>query len=296
MLRLKTKSLPLAAILTLFCAGVSLVTASSERLAESSTKEANASEIGNSLPPCATASSTNSCSLVPGGQADDGSLYAGTLWLAPPNNLPATIKAHDSYFQIGKLPLSRSKCAPGATVEARLVLRLPPFDATKSKTDAMAVQKNTAGIMADSNPLAVDKSGKTRRCVLAGVKEGASAAEAAAGAKEAAESPTTSQFSEAKCTECNSLTKSGENYVACPSVPNVWYVDRLPLKVPTAEAGWCDDDGRSKDGGSREARPADDFNVRMDNFATFVLNAGSSVDVALFDVVERSTGAGAPSA
>lgn len=293
MLRL-ANCLALAAIFALVCAGDSYVAASLQPFSDTPTEEVNASAIRKNSPKCST-SSSSSCSLVPGDQTDGGASYAGTVWLAPANNIPATIKAHDSYFQIAKLPLSRSICTPGSTVEARLVLRFPPFEATKSKTDAMAEKKNTGGIMATSNPLAVNKNGKTRRCVLAGVKEGASAAEAAAGAKEAATSPKTSQFSEAKCTECNSLVTTSGDYVACPSVPGIWYVDRLPLRIPEAEAGWCDD-GSKGSSENKEARPAENEELRRDNYASFVVNAGSVVDVALFDIVERSTGPGVPSA
>lgn len=267
-------------------------------------REVDASKLAATRPPlpkCASQSST-SCSFLPGSTDSSNSWpaldasYAGTQWLAPPSNLPSTFKASDSYYQIAKLPLSRSSCSPGAQVEARLVLKFPEFKATQAKTNAMAVQRNTAGIMATSNPLAVDKAnGKTRRCVLAGVKVNASAAEAAAGAKEAATLPNSSQLSEAKCTECNSFVTTSGDYVMCPSEPGVWYVDRLPLRVPTAEAGWCDDgSGSGKE--QTQARLLENEKTLGSNYASFVVNAGSEVEVALFDIVGRSTGPGAPSA
>jgi len=185
------------------------------------------------------------------------------------------------------------------------VLRFPEFQATKSKTDAMAEQRNTAGIMAASNPLASDKqSGRTRRCVLAGVRQNASSAEAAAGAREAEGRGAASTTSEAKCTECNSLVTTSGSYVRCPSVPGVWYVDHLPLRVPAAAAGWCDDGGGGDGGGGRKSsseetrraqRPIESEKTPGD-YASFVVNAGSEVEVALFDVVGRSSGPGAPSA
>ena len=308
------KLVALALILALACAGGSLVDASSHPFSETP-QRANASVMASrlELPNCSTSSST--CSfLAPSSSSSDGNetasswpeldaSYAGTAWLAPPTSLPATFKASDSYYQIAKLPLSRFSCSPGSEVEVRLVLRFPEFNATKSKTQAMAEQRNTAGIMATSNPLAVNKdNGKTRRCVLAGVKEGASAAEAAAGAKEAASSsPKTTQTSEAKCTECNSFVTTSGDYVQCPSVPGVWYVDRLPLRIPTAESGWCDENGDRKkssesDGDRQQAQRLANEKTLGQSYASFVVNAGSEVEVALFDVVGRGSGAGAPSA
>ena len=291
--------------LAAFCASVCSVEASSHPFSDPPQKAVNMSAVLSRppLPKCAS-SSSNTCILLPGsssdGQADtwpglDAS-YVGTVWLAPPK-IPVTLKASDSYYQIAKLPLSRSACSPGSEVEARLVLKFPEFRATAAKTSAMAEQMNTAGIMASSNPLAADKkNGKTKRCVLAGVKENASAAEAAAGAREAASSPKTSQVSsEAKCTECNSFVTTSGDYVKCPAVPGVWYVDRLPLKIPTAASGWCDD-GSDGSGSSSEARLVENEKTLGGNYASFVVNAGSEVEVALFDVVERRSGPGAPSA
>ena len=296
--------LALGAILASVCS----VRASSHPFSDPPQKEVNASTIASHepLPTCAATNTSSSCALVmpPGDNKSSSNSwpsldasYVGTQWLAPPQ-IPSTIKAHDSYYQIAKLPLSRSTCSPGSEVEARLVLKFPEFQATKSKSDAMAEQRNTAGIMATSNPLAVDKkNGKTRRCVLAGVKENASAAEAAAGAREAAASPKTSQFSEAKCTECNSFVTTSGDSVSCPAVPGVWYVDRLPLRVPSASSGWCDDGSSSgSDAETKQARLVENEKTLGNNYASFVVNAGSEVEVALFDVVERSSGPGAPSA
>lgn len=292
----------LATILASVCSA----TASSHPFSDPPQKEINASTIATRppLPKCASSSSSSTCTLVqPAGSSNDSwpsldASYVGTQWLAPPQ-IPGTIKAHDSYYQIAKLPLSRSSCAPGSEVEARLVLRFPDFEATAEKTRAMAEQSNTAGIMATSNPLASNKNGKTRRCVLAGVEENASAAEAAKGAEE--ESPGTSRFSEARCTECDSFVTTSGDYVRCPAVPGVWYVDRLPLRVPSASAGWCDDgsSGGSESGGdAKQARlKAENEKLLVGNsYASFVVNAGSEVEVALFDVVGRSSGPGAPSA
>lgn len=297
----------LVAFATILASVCSVVTASSHPFSDPPQKEINASTIASRppLPKCAS-SSSSTCDLVqPAGSSDDSknswpsldASYVGTQWLAPPK-IPGTIKASDSYYQIAKLPLSRSSCAPGSEVEARLVLRLPKFEATAEKTRAMAEQSNTAGLMATSNPLAVNKNGKTRRCVLAGVAENASAAEAAAGAKEAAESPKTSRVSEAKCTECNSFVTTSGDYVRCPAVPGVWYVDRLPLRVPSASAGWCDDGSGGESGGekTKEARLVENEKSLGNNYASFVVNAGSEVEVALFDVVGRSSEPGAPSA
>ena len=300
--------LQLVALATILASGCSVVTASSHPFSDPPQKEINASTIASRppLPQCASSSSSSAtCTLMqPSGSSDDSKTswpsldasYVGTQWLAPPK-IPGTIKARDSYYQIAKLPLSRSSCAPGSEVEARLVFRLPQFEATAEKTQAMAEQSNTAGIMATSNPLAVNKqNGKTRRCVLAGVAENASAAEAAAGAKEAATSPTTSRVSEAKCTECNSFVTTSGDYVRCPAVPGVWYVDRLPLRVPSASAGWCDDGSEGSGGDAKQARLVENEKTLGNNYASFVVNAGSEVEVALFDVVGRSSGPGAPSA
>ena len=86
----------------------------------------------------------------------------------------------------------------------------------------------------------------------------------------------------------------------------MWYVDTLPLRVPTAAAGWCDDgdDGAAEEGGDsgkKGAPPAKKKEPRErlpehDAYAAFVVNAGSSVDVAFFDIVPRVAGAGAQSA
>ena len=151
-----------------------------------------------------------------------------------------------------------------------------------------------------------------RRCVLAGVMGLATPQEAAAAA--AAASAVSS--SAGGCTECDALAvaappsssssssgggyggygddsnKSGNEQVKlCPSTPGVWYVDTLPLKVPTAAAGWCDDEASRKP----KERLAEN-----DAYAAFVVNAGSSVDVAFFDIVPRAagtaTGSGAQSA
>lgn len=297
--------LQFVALATILASVCSVVTASSHPFSDPPQKEINASTIATRppLPKCASSSSSSTCNLVqPDGSSNDwpslDASYVGTQWLAPPK-IPGTFKASDSYYQIAKLPLSRSSCAPGSDVEARLVLRFPEFEPTREKTQAMAEQSNTAGIMATSNPLAVNKqNGKTRRCVLAGVAENASAAEAAKGAKEAAESPKTSQFSEAKCTECNSFVTTSGDYVRCPAVPGVWYVDRLPLRVPSASAGWCDDgSGEGSGEKAKEARLVENEKTLVGNsYASFVVNAGSEVEVALFDVVGRSSGPGAPSA
>ena len=314
----------LLALAALFASVICTVEASSHSFSDPppTQKEANASAVAARppLPKCSSAASKCVLTTPAGGSGSGGdraggdsgswpaldASYAGTQWLAPPK-IPSTIRASDSYYQIAKLPLSRSACFPGSEVEARLVLRFPEFQATKSKTDAMAEQRNTAGIMVTSNPLASDKqSGKTRRCVLAGVRQNASAAEAAAGAREAEGRGAASTTSEAKCTECNSLVTTSGNYVRCPSVPGVWYVDRLPLRIPAAATGWCDDGGGDDGGGgnggkgsseeTRRAQPPIESEKTPGDYASFVVNAGSEVEVALFDVVGRSSGPEAPSA
>ena len=161
-----------------------------------------------------------------------------------------------------------------------------------------------------------------RRCVLSVVNGLATPQEASA----AASSATT--FA-ASCTECNTLVaappsssassssssggggyggygdssnnNNSEGIKLCPSTPGVWYVDTLPLRVPTAAAGWCDDDGGDEaagEGGAEQKKPKARL-PENDAYAAFVVNAGSAVDVAFFDIVPRaanSAGPGAPSA
>ena len=225
----------------------------------------------------------------------------------PPTPTPPHTHTHT---QIAKLPLSRSTCVPGSAVAARLVLRLPAANGTRF----------TAGLLPKVNELA--DSGTVRRCVLSGVPGLATPQEAAAAAGTAAASYA------AGCTECNTLVAtssssasssggyggyggsdsntSGEqkNVKLCPSTPGVWYVDTLPLRVPTAAAGWCDDDDDGKAAeGSEKSEPAakkKEPKERLpehDAFAAFVVSAGSAVDVAFFDVVPRvAAGSGAQSA
>ena len=227
--------------------------------------------------------------------------FALTTFLSPPP---------PPFQQIAKLPLSRSACAPGSAVAARLVLRLPAANGTKY----------TAGLLPKVNELADSRT--VRRCVLSVVNGLATPQEASA----AASSATT--FA-ASCTECNTLVaappsssassssssggggyggygdssnnNNSEGIKLCPSTPGVWYVDTLPLRVPTAAAGWCDDDGGDEaagEGGAEQKKPKARL-PENDAYAAFVVNAGSAVDVAFFDIVPRaanSAGPGAPSA
>ena len=202
--------------------------------------------------------------------------------------------------QISKLPLSRSACTPGSAVAARLVLRLPAANGTKF----------TAGLLPKVNELADSKT--VRRCVLAGVTGLATPQEAAAAAESAVAASAVGG-----CTECNTLvapspsssspyssspsssgggngsyvddSKSEGGIKLCPSTPGVWYVDTLPLVVPTAEAGWCDDDD---DEAAAAKKPKKQRLPENEAYAAFVVNAGSEVDVAFFDIVRRATAAG----
>ena len=174
-----------------------------------------------------------------------------------------------------------------------------------------------------------------RRCVLAGVMGLATPQEAAAAAAAAS---SVAADAASGCTECNALVvplprsgggggyggggygggagddkggsdhHRGEEVKLCPSTPGVKYVDSLPLKVPTAADGWCDD-GDDDDDGAAEAdgrggtrRPAANKVAKErlpehDAFAAFVVNAGSEVDVAFFDIVRAAAaGSGAQSA
>jgi hypothetical protein len=211
--------------------------------------------------------------------------------------------------QIAKLPLSRSACAPGSLVAARLVLRLPAANGTKF----------TAGLLPRVNELADSKT--VRRCVLGGGVNGLSTPQEAARAAGSAVA-----FASGGCTECNTLSAGGPSSVSssssnggyggsessssskdsdegvklCPSTPGVWYVDTLPLKVPTAAAGWCDDgDDEDEAAGAKKkttATTAKAEKVRrpeQDAFAAFVVNAGSKVDVASFEIIPRGAAGGA---
>lgn len=203
--------------------------------------------------------SGNKCGLAT--SVPDSSFYAGTAYLAgpqDPTNWFGRIRASDNYYQVAKAPLSRLSCSAGSAVTARLVLRLPAFsDPDGVKAGAMANPFNTAGLSIDANPLAASKM--VKRCVLTGVKGKASPEDVAAAVKGGVEEGE-------NCVECNSFVTTGDGYVKCPSEVDTWYIDTLPLQIPTD--GWCDGNSSSDKG-----------------YAGFVVNAGSEVDVAVFDII-----------
>ena len=169
-------------------------------------------------------------------------------------------------------------------------------------------------------------SGTVKRCVVAGLKGLATPEEAAAAAEKSLASS-----SAAGCTECNALVVAPARTVSsssssspspspssdsggygeksssssnddddsvklCPSTPGVWYVDTLPLKVPSTRSRWCDDDdSEAGDGGAAKKRAAKEKLPQDDAFAAFAVSAGSEVDVAFFDIVQNGS-SGAPSA
>ena len=74
------------------------------------------------------------------------------------------------------------------------------------------------------------------------------------------------------------------------------------LTTPAGGSGSGGDEGGGGDGGkgsseeTRRAQPPIESEKTPGDYASFVVNAGSEVEVALFDVVGRSSGPEAPSA